>query len=302
MKPQPNATSQRGNHEAETQIRNNISTSLISLIEITRPLNCVITFLSVLLGGWLGSSTVPSPLLLAALSASFITGGGNVLNDLCGISEDRINKPQRPLPSGRLSTQMATGFTIIQLLIGLVLGFTLPKPTPLIALAAVVGLILYNLWLKRVPLIGNLLVGALGGLAFIYGGFATQAFHPALWPALFATLFHLGREILKDLEDIAGDQILSGSTLPLSWGKTPARISVIGIFSILIFLLPLPSVFDIYGTIYLFLVGILALLLIYVLVQFIKNDTPTSLYRLNLLLKAGMILGLSAFFFDRVLA
>jgi len=300
LKPQPKAPQGQGHHPAEVQ--NHDSTTLLNLIEITRPLNCVITFLSVLLGGWLGTSTVPSPLLLAALSAAFITGGGNVLNDLCGVAEDKINKPQRPLPSGRLSSKTATIFTIFLLLLGLSLGFTLPTPTPLIAVIAVIGLVFYNIWLKGVPLIGNLLVGALGGLAFLYGGFATQTVHPALWPALFATLFHLGREILKDLEDIAGDQILSGSTLPLSWGKTSARASVICIFSILILLLPLPAILDIYGTPYLILVGILAVLLVYVLVYFLKDDTPASLYRLNILLKAGMMLGLSAFFFDRVLA
>ena len=103
---------------------------LIGLIEITRPINCAITFCSVLLGGWLGTLTLSHDLLLAALSATLITGGGNVLNDVCGLQEDRINKPQRPLPSGKVSHIGAIALTIFLLLSGLTLGFLLPNPAP----------------------------------------------------------------------------------------------------------------------------------------------------------------------------
>ncbi|MFT5365415.1 MAG: geranylgeranylglycerol-phosphate geranylgeranyltransferase [Candidatus Latescibacterota bacterium] len=269
-------------------------------MEITRPINCAITFLSVLLGGWLGTLALTHHLLLAALSAALITGGGNVLNDLCGVAEDRINKPQRPLPSGRLSHTSATILTSLLLLSGLIIGFSLPSPAPIIVCIAVIGLALYNFWLKRVPLLGNLVVSALGGLAFLYGGFAVHAYQPARWPALFATLFHLGREILKDLEDITGDQVLSGSTIPLSWGRPVARAIITAIFSTLILLTPLPAIIDIYGTPYFILVSILNILLIYVLIRLLREDTPATLSHLNHLLKASMILGLCAFFFDRL--
>lgn len=273
---------------------------VVSLFKLTRPINCTITFLSVLLGGWLGTLILSHNLLLAALSASLITAGGNVLNDVCGITEDRINKPHRPLPLGHLSQTTAIVFTILLQFIGLVIGLTLPTPAPQIALIAVVGLVLYNLWLKRVPLLGNLLVSALGGLAFLYGGFAAQAYLPSRWPALFAALFHFGREILKDLEDIPGDQVLTGSTIPLSWGKGPAQKLTTITFCILIMLTPLPALVDIYGNIYLGVVGLLNILIVYVMIRLLKSDTPQTLTHLSHVLKAGMVLGLFAFFFDRL--
>lgn len=272
----------------------------MGLIEITRPINCAITFCSVLLGGWLGTLTLSHPLLLAAISATLITAGGNVLNDVCGLQEDRINKPLRPLPSGKISHTTAIVLTIFLLLCGLILGFLLPIPAPWIVLVAVFGLVLYNFWLKRVPLLGNLVVSALGGLAFIYGGFAAHAYPPARWPALFATLFHLGREILKDLEDIPGDQVLSGSTIPISWGRSTARVLITGIYATLMILTPLPALIDIYSNIYFALVCLLNLLLIYVLIRLFREDSPKTLTHLNLVLKAGMIMGLCAFFFDRL--
>ena len=149
-------------------------TRFYAAIELPRPINCLITFASVLLGGWLGIHEITEPLIFAALSAALITAGGNALNDLCGITEDRINKPHRPLPSGRLSPGIARLQMGIFLLAGILLALPLPTPALAIALIAIASLILYNTYLKRVPLIGNLTVSALGGLAFLYGGAAVQ--------------------------------------------------------------------------------------------------------------------------------
>ena len=217
-------------------------------IELPRPINCLITFASVLLGGWLGIHEITEPLLFAALSAALITAGGNALNDLCGITEDRINKPHRPLPSGRLSPGIARVEMGIFLLAGILLALPLPTPALAIALIAIASLILYNTYLKRVPLIGNLTVSALGGLAFLYGGAAVQIISAPYLIAGFAFLFHLGRELLKDLEDSAGDRQLSGGTVPISWGENTARILITSIFAILIIATPLPALLGIYGS------------------------------------------------------
>ena len=269
-------------------------TRFYAAIELPRPVNCLITFASVLLGGWLGIHRITEPLLFAALSAALITAGGNALNDLCGITEDRINKPHRPLPSGRLSPSIARIEMGIFLLAGILLALPLPMPALAIALTAVTSLIFYNIYLKRVPLIGNLIISALGGLAFLYGGAAVKVISAPYLIAGFAFLFHLGRELLKDLEDSAGDRQLSGSTVPISWGENSARILITGIFAILIIATPLPALLGIYSSIYLSLILLLNTLLIFVLIRLWQKDT---LGYLNNLLKAGMLLGLAAFLF-----
>lgn len=271
---------------------------LISAFEVLRPLNCAITFASVLLGGWLGLRALPPRLSLAALSASLIAGGGNVLNDLCGIEEDRINKPGRPLPSGRLPVGIARLEAVFFLSFGLGCGQILPIPAPFIALVAALGLVLYNVWLKRVPLLGNLLVSAIGGLAFVYGGASVQAPLPALMPALFAFLFHAGREILKDLEDMAGDRLRKGSTLPLRWGRRNARIFACAAYLLVILSTPWPGISGPYGIRYLSLVFALDILLAYVIFGLWRARTPDAFRRLSGLLKIGMLLGLCAFFLD----
>ena len=269
-------------------------TRFYAAIELPRPINCLITFASVLLGGWMGIHRITEPLLFAALSAALITAGGNVLNDLCGITEDRINKPHRPLPSGRLSPSIARLEMGIFLLAGILLALPLPTSAIAIALTAIASLIFYNIYLKRVPLIGNLTISALGGLAFLYGGTAVKNISAPYLIAGFAFLFHLGRELLKDLEDSVGDRQLSGGTVPISWGENIARILITGIFTILIIATPLPALLGVYSSIYLSLILLLNFLLIFVLIRLWQKDT---LGYLNKLLKAGMLLGLAAFLF-----
>lgn len=278
-----------------------INTSAIcALLELPRPINCAIAFVSVLLGGWLGVAALPPDLFIAAASAAFITGGGNAFNDLCGLTEDRINKPHRPLPSGRLSLSLARRTTAILLTTGLILGFALPFPTPAIAPIAIIGLTFYNLYAKRVPLLGNLIVSALGALAFFYGGMAVHHPYPATWPALFAFVFHLGREMLKDIEDCAGDRVLPGATIPLRWGMQTASGITTATFALLMCLMPLPAILGEYGYRYLVMIGLLDILLFCVLVRLWHAQTPANLRHLSHLLKAGMVLGLAAFVIDRL--
>ncbi|MDA0711589.1 MAG: geranylgeranylglycerol-phosphate geranylgeranyltransferase [bacterium] len=272
---------------------------LAGLLALTRPTNCAITSLSVLLGGWLGTAELSAPLIIAALSASLIAGGGNTLNDLCGIREDRINKPQRPMPSGRVSRAEAIALFFFLTSIGLFAGFLLPMPAPGFALFAVFGLVVYNFWLKRRVLIGNLVIGILGGSAFLYGGYAVQSYVSARWPALFAALFHVGREILKDMQDTPGDRLISGSTVPLSWGRPTARIWVAAVYVSLMLMTPLPALLGSFGRIYLAIVSLLNLILIYVLIQLWSDDSPRALQHLSQILKVCMVIGMGAFFFDR---
>ena len=197
-------------------------TPLLAALEIARPQNCAIAFASVLLGGWLGIHILSPPLLLAALTAALITGGGNVHNDLCDIETDRINRPDRPLPSGRLPIRAARAEAFGLFAAGVGFSLLLPLSSLAIALVATAGLALYNTHLKRVPLAGNLLVGLLGGLAFIYGGTSAGAPGPASVPAFFAAIFHFGRELIKDVEDRAGDRLLRGGTRPTTGEETEA--------------------------------------------------------------------------------
>ena len=267
-------------------------------LELPRPVNCLIAFAAVLLGGWLGSRDVAEALLLAALSAALIAGGGNAHNDLCGVAEDRLNKPHRPLPSGRLSPGFARVEMGILFFAGLLIACALPVSAFAIALVAIASLMVYNAYLKRVPLLGNVMVSALGGLAFLYGGAAVDALSAPWLVAGFAFLFHLGRELLKDLEDRAGDRRLPGRTAAIAWGERCTRVLITAIFALLIAATPWPALIGVYGPVYLGLIAALDVLLVFVLIRLWQRDVALGF--LSKLLKAGMILGLAAFLFAKL--
>ena len=110
------------------------------------------------------------------------------------IDIDRINRPLRPLPSGRLSPNVARMQSVLLTLAGCALAFWLSLWHGLIALAVVALLVVYSISLKNSLLWGNVLVAFVGAIAFPYGALAAGDIGRAWIPALFAFLFHLGRK------------------------------------------------------------------------------------------------------------
>ncbi|MDP6700961.1 MAG: UbiA family prenyltransferase, partial [Candidatus Latescibacteria bacterium] len=196
---------------------------LIAFLLLPRPLNGLITALSVGVGLWTANAPPTwGPGLIAALSAALINGAGNAFNDLIDIDIDRINRPDRPLPSGRISPFVAGVQTLALTLAGCLLGFWLSPWHGSIALGVALLLALYSIFLKNSLLWGNILVAFVGALAFPYGALAAGDLGRSWIPALFALLFHIGREIVKDIEDVAGDRLRGDHTLPLRWGRNRA--------------------------------------------------------------------------------
>ena len=157
-------------------------------------------------------------LALAAAAAMLCVSGGNTLNDWFDRETDRANHPQRVLPRGELSPQAALNWARLLLLTGLlVAGLLLDNPLPLaIAAVAIALLLAYELRLKATGLPGNAIVGLLAGGLFLYGGAATGTPGATLWLAGLAALATLSRELLKDVQDLAGDS--DRRTLPARIG------------------------------------------------------------------------------------
>ena len=180
-------------------------------------------------------------------------------------------------------------------LAGLAIAVALGGMMVLIASWAIFLLMLYNWKWKRTPLIGNLCVAFTSALAFVYGGAAVQAIGIALWAAILAFLFHFGREIVKDMEDYSGDKAASAGTFAVHYGLAAAGSMATAAFLGLITFLILPWLLGPFDELYLLvaLVGVLPVLLVTILWLW-KWQEPRQLHRLNLLLKADMVVGLAA--------
>ena len=268
---------------------------LASFIALSRPVNGLITALSVAVGALCANGSIDTiPLLMSALSAVLINGAGNAFNDILDLDIDRINRPERPLPSGRINPREAALFTFVLAACGSLLALALSPLHALFATAIIALLAIYSIYLKNSTLWGNILVGIIGSSAFVYGALAAESLGRVWIPAALAFLFHLGREIIKDIEDIEGDRLRGNRTLPLRWGTRRAAHFSSFIYLFLIFFTFIPFISEIYAEAYLLCVLLVDLIVLYTLYRLYRENTALSHDVLGRLLKIGMFLGLLA--------
>ncbi|HTR81589.1 MAG TPA: geranylgeranylglycerol-phosphate geranylgeranyltransferase [Bacteroidota bacterium] len=266
---------------------------------LLRPSNFIITvasvFVSCLLAG--GTNTDLPAMVIASFAAGFIGGGGMVVNDIFDIEIDRINKPLRPLPSGTVSPRAAAFFYAALTGVGLLLNLFLHSRAQSIALGAAALIFFYSYKLKSTPLVGNLSVGVLTGLTFIYGGAAVGAIGRALVPALFAFLINAGREVVKDMEDLEGDARNNARTFPVVYGMKAASVVATGFLVAVLAATIIPYADHQYGLLYFIVVtvGVDAVIVI-TLISLWKNPSTENLNRISTILKYDMLVGLLAIY------
>jgi len=189
---------------------------------------------------------------------------------------------------------------ILLFIISLCISFFLGTPEFIVVSSAIILLWAYAAVLKQVALVGNFVVSFLGGLAFVYGGSVIYAALAGLIPALFAFLFHLGREIVKDVEDMEADAIQGAMTLPIRIGLRPALICAAVSFGVLAALSPFPFTFGLYHWPYFVVVffGVDLVLLALIIWLLIAPNTR-NLRTASAILKVDMLVGLLAIFLGR---
>lgn len=217
----------------------NTSTFWKGLFTLSRPFNSTLAGLATVIGilisiGFDAINQYILEMVLAAIVTALIAAGGYVINDYFDVEIDRINQPQRAIPSNQVSLKQAYAYAMFLFLAGFVLSFfiaflqhtdiILALFTPFLALLGIICLYMYAYYFKRTAGLGNLIITILVCIPLLYGGTITNNYHQTLYPILVASTLMLGREIIKDVEDVEGD--LQGSsagdknitTLPMVFG------------------------------------------------------------------------------------
>jgi geranylgeranylglycerol-phosphate geranylgeranyltransferase len=273
---------------------------------LCRPINCLIALLSVWVGAIVASGTYFSYRILAAsISAALITAYGNIVNDLFDIKADSINKPFRPLARGDVSRSKAIALAIILAVIGFAISFFVAKVAWVVALAALVILFAYTPIFKGLNYSGNILVAAVGATAFIYGGMAVGRPLGAFVLVVFAFLLHLGREIIKDIQDRTADSMTGRRTGAAIAEGVCSRILASSLLVLLIAATFVPYFLLLYGLGYLLIMIVVDLMLAESVRRLIiSGDSAESLEasarRVSLWLKLAMPLGLLAVLVGRL--
>ena len=275
--------------------------TLFAYLELARPLNGIIAFISAWLGGMFASqgrmeNLVNIRLLLVSVSALVLLSAGNAINDYCDYNIDRINRPQRPLPSGRIRRRDALIFAILLVAIGIWLGALINRNATGIAILVFVALVSYAFWLKRTPFVGNLVVSGLTGLTFIAGGVAIDSVRGTLVPAIFAFLFTTAREVVKDLEDTEGDLKNNVKTLAVLNPQLAVK-TAIGFMLLVILFSPIPYLFGWYSWHYLVTVILgVDLVLIGLAIRLWRNASKENCTFIQRWMKWDIFVGLGAIY------
>lgn len=273
-----------------------------SYIKIIRPLNCLITALVVIVGGIISlvGDSINSNLILAALAAALTAASGNVINDLYDIEIDKIVHPNRPLAKGELKIVEVRIFYVCLILAASALSFALDLFLFAITILAILILFFYSAILKKIPLIGNVVVALLTALAFLYGGIAVQNISGAVLPAIFAFLINIIRELVKDAEDSEGDKKNNVITFPIKFGIQRTRQLVMVLTLILIGFTFYPFADRIYKIEYFVVIMIIVNpILVYSLKSLFTNNERKNFHYISSLLKFDMIFGLIAIYLGK---
>lgn len=271
-------------------------------IEILRPGNAVMGAIAIILVAII-DKTISIPIILAMIAVFFETAAGNVINDYFDYNIDLINKPDRPIPSGRISLKNGRNYGYFLFLAGTICGFLISYITGnwipfIIVLIADVILYLYAYTLKTTPLIGNLAVGFMTGFGFVFGGFTLN--NPniimiSLYLGFFAFVMTTAREIVKDIEDIEGDKADGARTLPILIGEKKPAILAAVLIIIDSTLCPILYYNHIFGFYYLIVIAIAVLIFLYSAFLILKSQDTKTAGKVSKYLKIGMLIAFVAF-------
>ncbi len=261
-------------------------------LKIIRPFNCVMGALAVVLVAIIvnGLNLIDySQEVILGMAVVFLSmAGGNVLNDYYDRDVDLINHPNRPIPSGEISPKNAVVYGTVLFSIALFLALLINPCALAIAAYAQIIMLLYESSLKKEGFVGNVAISILVGMIFIFGGAIIGNIQKVIIFAFMAGLANLGREIVKDVEDICGD--LDRKTLPKKIGKKRAGIVASIFFISAVALSPLPYLLLGFSIWYLLTVMISDAIFIYTSIIHFKNPSLGQKYA-----KLAMLAGLGAY-------
>jgi geranylgeranylglycerol-phosphate geranylgeranyltransferase len=234
---------------------------------------------------------------LAFAAAALVTGAGNAINDYFDRKIDKVNRPDRPIPSGRIKAPEALAISQALFIVGIFL--TVFVNVACVLLAALNSLILafYAAGLKRRGFAGNLAIGYLVGSTFLFGGLVIGEIQAAGILAAMAALSTVGRELVKGIEDMRGDRASGLSTFPVRYGARKAAVLAAAFIAAAVVLAPLPYILypEIFDLAYLRVVAASIIAFVWSAALILKSQKPKSAGRASLGCKIAMGLGLLAF-------
>ncbi|GAA3612544.1 geranylgeranylglycerol-phosphate geranylgeranyltransferase [Flavivirga amylovorans] len=249
-------------------------------------------------------------LILATIS---IAAAGNIINDIYDVDTDLVNKPNKLIIGKSISEKTAYNLFIAFNVIGVGLGFYvshLVGKSPFFSIFVIISVLLYIYasYLKRIILIGNIVISVLVALSVIIVGVfellppitrqnqqLQLAFFEIIFNyAIFAFIINLLREIVKDIEDIDGDHKAGMGTLPIAIGRERATKLVFVLSLVPLFIITLYTINELYKSQIAVIYSILFIIgpLFYISIKTFSATTKKDYHHISNILKLVMLFGM----------
>lgn len=265
---------------------------LLSLVSIVRGYNILV----IALAQYLASIYILAPdlplrtvvldlnLFVIVLCSALVIAGGYIINSFYDSEKDLINKPRKSMLD-RLVPQRTKIYAYFTLnFLGVLLGAYVSFRAAFFFAAYIFGIWIYSHRLKKIAFIGNFVSATLAIAPFFavfvyYRNFDTVIFVHAV----FLFLLILSRELIKDMENIAGDMAQNYRTIAVRYGT---RFSKSGItFLVLLALVPaflLIRYFDV-GYMFLYFIAASLLLLLFLVLLWAAHSKKHYVWLHNIL-------------------
>lgn len=242
-------------------------------LKVLHPFKSLLISLGVVLGFFITTQKFAFnlTLLYGIISIFSISSGGFFLNDYARIGKDRIENPEKPLPSGEINKKAVMSLSGGLFSIGIIFSYLINFKCFLMGVIGVSLLTLYELGMKRsVPLFDNILIGFLLGFTVLFGGFIAGSYKLAGSLGMILSLILVGREITTDIEESnrLGTERVS---LPSILGAKFAGWTAGAFLTTAAILTPIPYLLGFLGRNYLFIASITDILLLYASFKIINS-------------------------------
>ncbi len=202
--------------------------SLKGYMQLTRPSAPLLIAVATFTGQVMALDRIPeaSILIFPVLAASLITASSFVINDYIDADVDKINRPERPIPSGVVQRRSALHLGIALFFAGFLASLGTNPMATFMLVGTYMVTMYYNLYGKKRGLLGNVIVAFCVSMAFAYGSVSAINFVviEVFYISLVSFLLNLGREVVQSIQDMEGDKVGGVRSVAILYGPRFAAV------------------------------------------------------------------------------
>jgi 4-hydroxybenzoate polyprenyltransferase len=179
---------------------------VIPILQLLRPANVVTAVADILAGYAIAGAGQRITLFWLAAASACLYAGGVVLNDVFDRDVDRKERPERPIPSGRVTAGSAATLGAALLVVGVFLAAAVNPTAAIVAALTALAVLLYDGWTKRFALAGPVNMGLCRGLNLLLGIAAVPAALEQAWMLGFLPVIYITAVTALSRGEVHGGQ------------------------------------------------------------------------------------------------